>query len=328
MLLGRISDGHDPVSEQRAAQVGTSTFNQVIDRYLAWAKGRHKQTSFQEVSRYARLHIRRQFGGVKVAELTRGAVQQVYDRLRHAPQVRLKIVMWSRAIWSWAEKRDLVGDGRNPFVIETGVQKTRRERVLSPEEYQRLWQALDRHRYRATIPDVSLWAIEFLMLSPLRKTEAFRLRWESVDLQDQLIQVAEHKTDRRHGSLEVHISEPLAELLRRIPRCCEWVFPRPDARSGHIMGIDKAWLLIRSEAGLHAGKARVTLHDLRRSWNSMGANLGYGPEAMGKVLGNSARVNELHYWHISDDLKREITARVGECGSCPRSDSGTGGVPK
>jgi len=164
----------------------------VIDRYLAWAKERHKQTSFQEVSRYCRLHIRPQFGGSRVAELTRGFVQQVYDRLRHAPQVRAKIVTWSRAIWAWAEKRDLVGDGRNPFVIETGVQKPRRERVLSPEEYQRLWRALDRHRYRGTIPNASLWAIEFLILSPLRKTEAFRLRWENVDLDHHVIQVEEH----------------------------------------------------------------------------------------------------------------------------------------
>ena len=77
------------------------------------------------------------------------------------------------------------------------------------------------------------------------------------------------------------------------------------------MGVDKAWLVIRKEAGLLNGTHRVTLHDLRRSWNSVGAKLGYGPEAMGRVLGNSARVNEAHYWHLSSDLKREITAHIG-----------------
>jgi integrase len=190
--------------------------------------------------------------------------------------------------------------------------RPRRNRVLTPEEYQRLWTALEQYRYRGAIPNVSLWAIEFLMLSPLRKQEAFRLRWENVDFERRVVQLVEHKTDRLDGTLDVFMSAPLERLLRSIPCCCEWVFPRPDARTGHIMGVEKGWCVIRKEAGLHNGRHRVTLHDLRRSWNSAGAKLGYGPEAMGKVLGNSARVNELHYWHLSSDLKREITARIGE----------------
>ncbi|MPR12382.1 tyrosine-type recombinase/integrase [Microvirga tunisiensis] len=312
VLLGRISEGHDPAWERKVELASATLFNEVIDRYLVWAQGHHKESSFKEVSRFGRLHIRRHFGDVLVSDLTRGQVQRVYDRLRQAPHVRAKIIQWSRAIWAWAEKRDLVGDSRNPFVIVISVRKPRRDRVLSSEEYQRLWAALERHRYRGVIPNVSLWAIEFLMLSPLRKTEAFRLRWENVDFVQRVIRVVEHKTDRHDGVLDVFMSDALEQLLRTIPRCCDWVFPRPDARDGHIASVDKGWLTIRKEAGLHEGRDRVTLHDLRRSWNSVGAKLGYGPEAMGRVLGNSARVNEVHYWHLAADLKREITARVAE----------------
>jgi integrase len=235
--------------------------------------------------------------------------------------VRAKIIQWSRAIWAWAEKRDLVGNNRNPFVILIKLRKPRRDRVLSPNEYQRLWAALERYRHRGAIPNVSLWAIEFLMLSPLRKTEAFRLRWENVDFGQRVIRVVEHKTDRHDGVLEVFMSEALEQLLQTIPRCCEWVFPRPDARSGHIASVDKAWFVIRKEAGLCEGRDRVTLHDLRRSWNSVGATLGYSPEAMGRVLGNSARINEIHYWHLSSDLKREIAGRVGKAVAGFRSGS-------
>lgn len=312
VLLGQISEGHDPAWERKVELAAANTFDEVVDRYLSWAADHHKDSSFQEVSRFARLHIRLNFGGFRLTDLTRGRVQQIYDKLKHAPHVRAKIVSWSRAIWAWAEKRELAGNGRNPFVIETGVPKPRRKRVLSANEYQRLWAAIERHRFRGAIPNVSLWAIEFLMLAPVRKTEAFRLRWENVDIEGRVIRLVEHKTDHRDGALEVHISEPLRLLLLRIPRCCEWLFPRPDSKAGHIIGVDKAWLVIRKEAGLHSGQDRVTLHDLRRSWNSVGAKLGYGPEAMGKVLGNSARVNELHYWHLSNDLKREITLRVAE----------------
>jgi hypothetical protein len=36
-------------------------------------------------------------------------------------------------------------------------------------------------------------------------------------------------------------------------------------------------------------------HDQRRSWISVEAALGYVPEFIGKVLGNSGSVNELQY---------------------------------
>ena len=312
VLLGKVCEGHDPALDRRTQLSSTRTFDEVIDRYLAWAATNHKPTSLAEVSRYIRLHIRPRFGASRVADLTTGGVQQVYDRIKHGPHFRAKIITWSRTIWAWGEKRDLVGTGRNPFMIDLGVRKARRSRVLCPEEYQRLWSAIESHRHRGAIRNVSLWVIEFLMLSPIRKTEAFRLRWENVDLEARVIRLAEHKTDSRDGTLTVYISEPLATLLGRIPRSCEWVFPAPDAPSGHVMSVDKAWSLIRRRAGLDKGDRRATLHDLRRSWNSVGATLGYGPEAMGKVLGNSTRVNEAHYWHLASEIKREITHKIAD----------------
>ena len=312
ILIGKIGEGRDPAWERKLGLAAARTFNDVIDKYLDWATGHHKETSLTEVRRYCRLHIRPRFGGFTVSNLTRGSVQQVYDKIEQAPHFRAKIIAWARSIWTWAEKRDLVGDFRNPFVIDVGVPKARRARVLAPQEYQRLWQAIEVHRYRGTIRNVSLWAIEFLVLSPLRKTEVFRLRWENVDLDRKIIRVVEHKTNHREDALEVHISPPLERLFRRIPKSNEWVFPTPDSESGHVMSVDRAWSLIRKDAGLLDREKRVTLHDLRRSWNSVGAMLGYGPNFMGKVLGNSARVNERHYWHLQEGQRREITLRVAE----------------
>jgi integrase len=312
VLLGKISEGHDPAWERKLQLTEARLFDDVIDRYLSWASDHHKSSSFQEVGRFCRLHIRPQFGGFLVTDLTRGRVQQAYDKLKQAPHFRAKIITWSRTIWSWGEKRELVGEGRNPFAIQIRVSKPRRDRVLSTDEYRRLWEAIERHRYRGTIRNVSLWAIEFLLLCPMRKSEAFQLRWEYVDLTAQTIRVIQHKTDRRDGPLAIHISPPLEALLQRIPRCCEWVFPAPDSSTGHIRSVDGAWRLVRREANLHSGEKRATLHDLRRSWNSVGATLGYGPEFMGKVLGNSAKVNELHYWHPATDLTRKITFSVAD----------------
>src|SRR4028118_2137298 len=125
VLLGKISEGRDPAWERKLEAADVRLFNDVIDRYLAWASDHHKRSSYQEVNRFCRLHIRQRFGLARVSHLTRGHVQQVYDRLKQAPHFRAKIITWSRTIWSWGEKRDLVGEGRNPFVIEMRVSKPR-----------------------------------------------------------------------------------------------------------------------------------------------------------------------------------------------------------
>ncbi|WP_460452589.1 tyrosine-type recombinase/integrase, partial [Alsobacter sp. SYSU BS001988] len=312
VFLGQISEGRDPAQERQRRRADTRTFDEVIDRYLAWAEDHHKPGSFKEVSRFARLHIRRHFGSMRLSELTRGHVQQVFDRGRNTSNFKVKMISWARAIWGWGERREMVGDGKNPFVIETGTPRPRRGRVLAPDEYCRLWLAIESHRHQGAIRNVALWAIEFLMLAPLRKSEALRLRWESVYLERRMILLTEHKTDHMDGAISIHISDPLAKLIARMPCASKWLFPTPASASGHIESVDAAWHLIRREAGLDQGRDRVTLHDLRRSWNSVGAALGYSPAAMGKVLGNSPQVNEAHYWHLPSTLKREIADRVGE----------------
>jgi integrase len=195
-------------------------------------------------------------------------------------------------------------------VIDVNVPRPRRSRILAPEEYRALWLAIDALRYQGTVKRVSLWAIQFLVLTPLRKTEVFRLRWEHVDRDRGIIQVHEHKTDHFEEPLELFITEPLGHLLDSMSMSSPWLFPSPESETGHISGVDRAWVTVRKESGLFEGHKRITLHDLRRSWTSVGAALGYGPEFMGKVIGNSARVNEEHYWHLQESLKREISTRI------------------
>jgi integrase len=76
--------------------------------------------------------------------------------------------------------------------------------------------------------------------------------------------------------------------------------------------VSKAWDRLRQDAGLYEGQSRVTLHDLRRSWTSVGAKLGFSPDAMGKVVGNSAKVNADHYWHLEEEMKVSISNRIAE----------------
>jgi len=312
ILIGKINEGADPQWERKVGLAEAKDFNSIIDKYLEYALEHHKPTSLREVQNYCRLHIRKHFGDLPCQKISKGYVQRIFDGLKQAPHYRSKIIQWSRIIWSWAEQRELVGEQRNPFTIETRVPKPKRSRILSPDEYSRLWQAIEKYRYKGVIPKISLYAIEMLILTPLRKNECFQLEWTNVDFDTKTILVTAHKTDRYSQAIELTITAPLLDLLTRMPKSNKWLFPAPDSKSGHLEYIDNSWTRIRKEADLYELKSRITLHDLRRSWNSVGASLGYDPAVMGKIIGNSARVNSEHYWHIQDNIKETVSSNIAE----------------
>jgi integrase len=312
VLLAKIIEGQDPQWDRKMEQASAKTFDDVLDAYLRWAETHHKPTSLEQVQRCCRLQLRPRFGQFACDQLSRGVVQRVYDHMTEVPQYRARIIDWGRSIWTWGERRELVGPQRNPFAIETGVQRKRRQRILSDDEYSRLWTALKSYQHRRIIPPTTLWAIEMLMITPLRKSEVFRLRWQNVKTAEGLMLVTEHKTDHYADPIRLFITPPVADLLKRMCVSPIWLFPCSASQSGHLESVDKAWTRIRQDAELYEGRSRITLHDLRRSWTSVGAKLGYSPDAMGKVVGNSARVNADHYWHLDEAMRSDISARIAK----------------
>jgi integrase len=307
-LLGQIALGKDPQHERRMNLHKANTFGQAVDAYLVHAGSNHKKTSLREVTTYCNLYLKPLFGDEYICDMSRGLVQRKYDKLLDTRAITYvnKMIAWGRSIWNWALRRERV-EGENPFLIEKKKTKKRRKRILKPDEFAKLWTALEKHRHRGTICNVSLNAIEMFVLTPLRKTEVFRLRWNHVDDTNNMVSVIAHKNDHTAPDIELFITKPLRDLLDRMPRTrTGWLFPSPKSESGHIENIDNAWKTIRDEADI----LDVTIHDMRRSWNSTGGALGFNPHEMANVIGNSPKVNEEHYWHLLEDKRREISEQV------------------
>jgi integrase len=73
-----------------------------------------------------------------------------------------------------------------------------------------------------------------------------------------------------------------------------------------FVGIDKAWRLIRSRAGL----PDLRLHDLRHSFASVGAAGGESLYVVGKLLGHSQPATTARYAHLADDPMRAAADRI------------------
>jgi len=195
-------------------------------------------------------------------------------------------------IFTWAQRRGLVPEGANPaHGIEKAASKTK-DRVLSGDELRALGKVLES---RSDDQAAAVAALRLIALTGLRREEACGLRWREVDQSGQSLRLENTKAGRSVRP----IGEPAMDLLRSLPRRdgVEWVFPRADGQASADMKKVLAGLF--DEAGLTNARS----HDLRRTFASVAADIGYGDATIAELLGHARRgVTERHYIRRSDPV--------------------------
>src|ERR1051326_7788706 len=208
-----------------------------------------------------------------------------------------RVVELLGGIYSLAEKRDLVA-GQNPA---HGVETARgeaKDRVLSADELRRLGNALD----NATRSPMAAAALRLIALTGLRREEACALRWREIDQLGQCLRLENTKTGRSVRP----IGKTAAELLLSQPRLSdEWVFPNRSGTGGADLKASLAELFDAAQL------SDVRSHDLRRTYASAAADLGYGDATISELLGHARRgVTERHYVRRSDPVLIAAADRI------------------
>ena len=142
----------------------------------------------------------------------------------------------------------------------------------------------------------------------LRASEAYRLRWEHIDLDRRMIQVVpvgEVTPKTRYSNREVHIGEGLCADLGLIPTASEWVFPQRDNPKWPMTSYKKSLQTAVAASGVQRfGKPiRFTPKYGRKAFTSYQWVRGAPLELIRKMVGHSpnSRVTEQNYLHISND---------------------------
>lgn len=326
-IIRNASRGVDPQAAKRALR-DAMTVSELCDEYLTAAESGQVLTRFGrpkaagtialDKGRIAR-HIKPLIGRLRACEVTRADVQRMVDsiaagktagsfdgkkprgraRVTGGAGTAARVVEFLGGIFSWAEKRGYVPEGHQPV---RGVERARsrpKDRVLSPGELKALGEAL-RDAERTT--PLAAYAIELIALTGLRRQEAVGLTWLEIDELGKCLRLKETKTGRSTRPL----GEPALELLReRIPKTNRvYVFPRGDGEGP--AEIKKTIATIFDDAGLTDARS----HDLRRTFASTAAEIGYGDGVIGELLGHAARgVTGLHYIRRPD---RALVAAADE----------------
>ena len=296
---------------------GIETFNEVANRWLESVPGKRKR-SLQRDEGILDCHLRPVFGSRRMQSITRADVQLLVDKLAttHAPSSVLRSFSCLRAVFSFAEREEIVGRNPTRGTRLPRVSLTTRP-VLDGDQVDRVAQALG--------PDQApmLWLGVVL---GLRWGEAAGLTVRRIDFLRQTITVAEQlgrdlqlsrpKSDagRRTLSAPAWLIDELAALLKRRgidgTQADHLVFTTAADRPWHYTSWRRdIWLPATKEAGLDG----LRYHDLRSNAATALVAAGADIKTAQTRLGHANPAMTLAiYARATADADRKAADAVGE----------------
>ncbi|GBD38674.1 MAG: hypothetical protein KatS3mg078_2252 [Deltaproteobacteria bacterium] len=247
---------------------------------------------------YGLRHFLELFKGKKLSEVTPKDIDD-YKRLRLAevkPSTVNRELQVIRYLFNLAKRwKKFYGD--NP-VSQSGLIPVNNqvERILTPEEEERL----------LSVCNSSLRAIIITALNTgMRKGEILSLRWEDVDLENNLITVR-HDISKSKKVRRIPINATLRKLLLeqklRDGSSC-FVFPNskgnPYKRHDSVKG---AFERACKKAGIHG----LRFHDLRHTAATRMVETGASIVAISRILGHSDLKTTMRYTHPEDSVREAI----------------------
>lgn len=238
----------------------------------------------------------------QVRELTSRQVDRLHAKITNAGQstrANRVIEVLRKALnlairWGWLDKNPADGFARND--------EQPRERFLKPEEYQRVFDALD------LMPNQKAAnAIRLLILTGARRGEALNLEWEDLDLEAGLWNRPAAKSKDRKRK-RITLSNEAVVLLKIISEKAEGAFVFPTRHGTPMQDFNRPWKWLKEQTGLHD----LRIHDLRHSFASVLISEGETLETIGKLLGHSQHQTTLRYAHLMDDPMRRASNKFSE----------------
>jgi integrase len=292
----QVSRGRDPQRERRSAKSAAIadrdftalTVDAVVKDYsdVTLARSGATQRYLRQQAVYVAKAVRIMgVGTLPVTALGVKDIRTLLDRVDGSPSERKHIYGAFSRFSRWLRKRDAISV--DPCSLVDADERPRsvvkRDYVPTIAQLRTVWRAVE------SLSDVTSDLIHFLLLMPLRRSEAAGLRWNEVDFTEGWIRIPgpRMKNRQRH---ELPLAGPALEILVRrrasVPASEKLVFPSQTGASlddwarvcAHIRGALGQADASRSE--------RFQLHDVRRGFVTHLAEH-FDEEALDRILAHS-----------------------------------------
>jgi integrase len=311
--LALMYQGIDPKAHRRALSAQGVTLRQTLEGYLQTRKNLGEKTA-TDYRRFVERHlsdwldkplrditpeiVEAQHRSIKEGVETRGKVSGAKGHASANGTMRVLRLLWNYA----AERQD--GFPENPVkrLRRAWYPDERREQYIKPSDLPAFYEAVDK------LPNqIQRDYILLALFTGLRRSEAATLRWDDVDLKDQVIRLPAERTKGRR-KLDLPMSDFVADLLiarRRIGQDGPFVFPA-SSRSGHIEEPRFALDGIQKTTGV-----KVRMHDLRRTFITVAEGTDMSPYALKALVNHSlGRDVTAGYIQLGPERLREPMQRV------------------
>jgi integrase len=267
-ILSQMNDGIDPSEEKRKAKAVAVTLEQVVKDYISDRS--LKTRSIIDIE----MHINTTFSDWKnkpIVKINRDAVLKKFkekSKVSHAQANQSFRIM--RALINYAAARYRKDE---PFILENPVkilsemklwnQVKPRNQKIPTDKIGMFWNWLQGMRTAPEQTPLSRCVADvfcFLLLTGTRKNEAFKLKWESVDLEDGSFRLDDPKSG---NAVILPLSKTLIEILEQRPKDNEFVFPGQDG-STHMKDARKS---LKKSFDLIG--CQIAIHDLRRTFRAI-----------------------------------------------------------
>jgi integrase len=321
------------------------TVSDLADKFIKeHIKVKNKASTQAEHTRLVEKLIKPRMGAMNLKEVGPADVAGVLLKMQRETPIqanRVRAVL--SKMFSKAELWELRPVGSNPVRGQDRSPETKKERNLSDREIVALGKAFREaavHRFdpdptKVTDPesDYALAALRLSLLTGMRKGEILALRRAWLDLESGVVHIPPeaHKTGAITGRERlVHLCGAAVELLRALPQGVDNPFVILGARPKNaLVDLQSPWERLResvTEASRPKieGKARktkkpeptmslldVTIHDLRRTFSSVGARLGYAELFHSALLGHAAGTVTQGYARVGQDPLHDAAETIG-----------------
>jgi integrase len=292
-----VDGGGDPVGDEQSYR-DAATVNDLADRFEAEVLPRNRPSTARTYRNQLRSEIRPRLGKLKVEAVRFSDIDKLHRDLSDKPYHANRVIALLSRMFAMAVRWEMRKD--NPAKGIERNQEHKRERYLSPDEIDRLSDALDGYSDQQTADIVRV-----LLLTGARVGETVQARWNDVDL-DAGVWTKPGMTTKQKTSHRLPLSDAAVLLLRKIradvAKDCPWVFPAGDGTT-HRSPVKNGWTVICAMADIKDCR----IHDLRHTHASILINKGYSLPVIGKLLGHSTPVTTARYGHLADDpLRRAV----------------------
>lgn len=288
-----FDDGHDIrayLQEQREGK----DLSALVDLWREEYSADLKPLTLKGYESVLKATVLPRLGSRLVKDLTYTDIRKFYNEVKKKTPVRANrsIAMLSK-LFNIAEKEGWRPAGVNPCRQIDQIAEKPRKRVLSVEELRILEESMinlieNGYKGKSTKGKIQFMdpmiadLVRFLAYSGLRRGEALGLKWTDIDLEQNVMRFEEHKTDQ-HGDKVLPLNTALRAILesRAKSKITKFVFPGLNADAA-FQGFGKWWSRIKEASKL----PNFTPHDLRRTFNSTCAGLGFPPQAFDLLLGH------------------------------------------